>query len=98
MKVKYIGRYPAVDVIVETGEVHFEHGEPVDVPSELAESLLAQGDNFALADHGPTPAAPTALASLKVAELKQVAADRGVDVPTKATKADLLAALNDKES
>lgn len=44
-KVVYVGPSLAVDIIVPGGAIRAEKNKPVDVPDELAKSLLAQ-DTF----------------------------------------------------
>lgn len=74
-------------------------GEEIDVPAEIGRSLVAQG----WWEHGerPTDSDPgiqladdgREMSALKVAELRQVAAERGIDVPKSASKKALLEAL-----
>jgi hypothetical protein len=42
MTVVYVGPSPAVEARWGAGFVHFPNGEPVEVPTDLAESLLEQ--------------------------------------------------------
>lgn len=44
MRIRYVGRHTAVE-IAATGAV-VEYGDVVDVPAELAKSLLTQGDQW----------------------------------------------------
>lgn len=45
MKVTYVGPSPAVDIIIPGGAIRADKNIPVDVPDDLAKSLLEQ-DTF----------------------------------------------------
>lgn len=61
-----------------------EPGEPFDVDDDLAQSLLEQSDLYA-------PAGP---AELTVAELRDLARERDVDIAGLRSKADIAAAID----
>lgn len=44
MKIRYTGpSSEGVTLSPEAGGIHFPHGQPVDVPDDIAKNLLAQG-------------------------------------------------------
>lgn len=48
MKVVYVGPHEGVEVpLPSEGAVYAEHGQAIDVPKEVGESLLAQEDIWA---------------------------------------------------
>lgn len=70
--------------IPEVGLV--EPGEVFEIADDLAANLLEQVDLFSEAPAAGYP-------SLKVAELRAIAAERGIELAPKAPKADIIAAL-----
>jgi hypothetical protein len=68
---------------------YIEGGTPVEYPSAGPETTVAGEDTG-----GAEPEAPEEdLSSMTKAELADVAAERGVDIPSSATKAEMLEAL-----
>lgn len=67
----------------------------VEVGSEVHKRLVAEGAHEVAGPDGPDGSDDGGgdLSTLKVAELKQLAADRGLDVQPNARKADLVALL-----
>lgn len=75
MKIRYKGpQSDGVDVVVEGGSIHMSRLTVVDVPSDLAERLLEQGDNFERA-----PAKKTA-AKKKAASKTQLVGESGPEL------------------
>lgn len=86
MRLTYPGPHAAVDV--PTLGLRVERGAQVEVPDDVGASLVEQGWH----------AEASALASMTVAELREVAAERDVELDSKATKSEIIAALAaDKE-
>lgn len=87
MRLTYPGPHEAVDVPALGRRV--TQGEQVEVPDDVGANLVEQGWH----------AEASELASLTVAELREVADERGVELDSRATKAEIIAALAaDKES
>ena len=62
---------------------------------KTVERMMAANPAFVALDADrPKVAAPTDLAALTVAQLRALCADRGVDAPKRATKAQLIALLD----
>lgn len=66
------------------------NGTPVQASDEAAPVLLANGWTRAEAQQDPEPIDLTALT---VAQLRELCEERGIDAPKKATKAQLVALL-----
>ena len=81
---------------LEPGGHIYEVGEVVDVTSEHAERLFGLGVAVADGEGGsngePDVAVPVS-GDMTVAQLREVAESRGIDVPKRATKAQLLEIL-----
>ena len=55
MRLIYQGPFDGVEIPV-LGDLVVKRGEPVDIPSEIAEQLLGQGDNWTKAGRKQKPA------------------------------------------
>jgi hypothetical protein len=86
MQITYPGPHASVDV--PSLSLRVARGEQVDVPDDVGAQLVEQG----------WQAEPSELESMTVAQLRDLAAERRVEIESRATKAEILAALAaDKE-